>query len=412
MDITRRFFLGGATAGLLLSTFGATALPAPRGLHRPTTKRRRAVVAIFLRGGIDGLNLVAPYADERYRELRRNLAVAPPGGERGAVDLDGYFGLNPAARALGPLFESGTAVALQAVGWDGNTRSHFEEQDTWETCTAGGDPGATGWLNRHLASSEGHGPIRAVTIGSTLPRILRGEARALALRGLDDLGRARSSAALAKAYADAATGAAAERLRKEAETAFDALRTLEAVAAEPYEPSAEYPDTDIARRLREVARLVKADLGLEVAQLDYGGWDSHENQGGFGGSYHQRLQRLCDALAAFATDLDDRLDDVLVLTLSEFGRTASVNGTGGTDHGSGNALIALGGPVHRRREERDGAVLGTWPGLERDQLEDGRDLAFTTDFRHVLAEVVAGHLGNTDLETVLPGVERRPVGLV
>lgn len=421
MQITRRFFLKSsgslaAYCGLLpsLPIFDdeQSALPAAAG---------KTLVVVFLRGGIDGLNLIVPHGDDAYYRLRNWVVVRRPGEQNGAIDLDGFFGLNPAAASMAPLFQEGSAVALQAVGYAENTRSHFEEQDVWETGIAGNTIHSDGWLNRHLATSQGNGIVRAVAIGDTLPRILRGDAQALALRGLSDLslgtGREKSSsvvAALERGYRSnpGDQGTARELLSRSANATLAALKELRKVAGKEYQSDVAYPDTEIGRQMREVARLIRADVGLEVCEVDFGGWDTHRDQGAAGGPYSNRVRQLADALTAFTRDLEQRLDDVMVLTLSEFGRTAAQNGTGGTDHGWGNCLLALGGPVLAAGEGKPRKVLGDWPGLSPDQLHQGRDLRHTTDFRDVLAEVVRLHLGNRDLQRVLPGHEFKRVGLI
>ena len=347
------------------------------------SKRGKTLVVVFLRGGMDGLNFVVPFKDPSYYGLRKGIAVPEPGKPSGCVDLNGFFGLHPRAAALAPLFAKGQAVALQAVGYDRNTRSHFEEQDTWETGVSGNTISSDGWLNRHLMTSQGHGPIRAVSVGDTLPRILRGKAPAFAMRGITDLGlfpdgakgidpsqQDRIAAALEHAYccdprvvkaAAAASSAtiaqpgeddvrsARELLSQTAQATFEGITQLKAVSKQQYTPAAKYPESDLGKRLAQVARLIKADIGLEVVEVDYGSWDTHQNQGSAlndgGGSYGRLVGGLADALAAFTQDIESRLDDVLVVTLSDFGRTAAENGTGGTDHGWANCMLAIGGPV-------------------------------------------------------------------
>jgi len=421
MQLTRRFFLRGSGAALgYLGAAPLTQLLQESGVTPEKVKRAKTVVVVFLRGGADGLNLVVPHGDPAYYQLRSWLAVQPPGRPNGAIDLDGFFGLHPAAAPLAPWFRSGTAVALQAVGNAHNTRSHFEEQDVWETGIVGNTIHSDGWLNRHLATSEGHGVVRAVSVGDSLPRILRGDATALSVRGLSDLAfserperMAGVVAALEAAYeSDKANGAAQQLLASSGKETLEALQVLQELAALEFQPKVEWPNTDLGRRLREVARLVRGDVGLEVVELDLGGWDTHQNQGAIGGPYSQLVGQLAGALAAFLGEMEDRMDDLLVLTLSEFGRTAAQNGTGGTDHGWGNCLLAMGGPVRTASKGQARGVLGEWPGLAREQLQDGRDLRHTTDFRDVFAEVVRGHLGNKNLEKVLPAHEFRPVGLI
>jgi uncharacterized protein (DUF1501 family) len=436
MHLTRRFFLQ-ATGSLVaylgvapVDLFARAGVPRPASLPRVT--RGKTLVVIFLRGGADGLNLVIPHGDPAYADLRKGIGLGAPGAGKpeSVIDLDGFFGLHPRLKAMGPLFESGVAAAAHAVGYDKNTRSHFEEQDVWETGVVGNTYQSDGWLNRHLATSEGHGPFRAVTIGDALPRILHGKATAYAIRGLDDLsmpgGKADPhviAAALEHAYCvptpdrPKAAADARDLLAQSARTTLDGLTQLKAIADQPYTPKAEYPKTPLATKLQQVARLVKADIGLEVAELDIGGWDTHQNQGAAAGQFGDLAQQLGDALAAFAADLDDRLDDVTVVTISDFGRTAAENGTGGTDHGWANCMLLVGGPVARAGRQAAEAgkprkVVTTWPGLAHDQLHQGRDLLHTTDFRDVLSELVKVHLGNPHLETILPQHEFKPVGLI
>jgi len=232
----------------------------------PSAPRNKTLVVVFLRGGMDGLNLIVPYADEHYYRLRSFIAVQRPGQENGALDLDGRFGLHPFAEPLHAHFLSGQAVALNAVGYEGNTRSHFEEQDVWETGLLANTIRSDGWLNRHLATTTGHGPIRAVAIGDTLPRILRGDAQALAIRSLDELtlgdrGDVSVAGVLEHAYGPKGADGARGLLDAGGTATIDALREFKKVAEASYKSDVEYPQTDLARRMSEVARLVKADVG-------------------------------------------------------------------------------------------------------------------------------------------------------
>jgi len=417
MELTRRRFLetsSSALAALGTAPLGLASLGLPRS--RAAVAPGRVLVLVFLRGGADGLNLIVPHGEPAYYRLRERLAIPRPGEENGALDLDGTFGLNPWARALLPHFEAGTGVALHAVGRAGSTRSHFEEQDVWETGVVEDTQGADGWLNRHLQTSAGHGPVRAVSFGESLPRYLRGDEEVFAVRALDELAegaeasRSGALSALASAYAG---GAGNPQVERGGRAALDALRQLEQVARAPYSSQVEYPDDAFARRLRDVARTVRAGVGLEVAGVDLGGWDTHQDQGGAAGGVHSQLvRRLSDGLDAFLRDLEDRSSDVLVLVVSEFGRTAARNGSGGTDHGWANCVLAFGGPVLAAGGGIPRKLVGQWPGLEPGQLHEDRDLMHTTDFRDVLAEVASAHLGNDALEAVLPGHEPRPVGLL
>lgn len=415
--LTRRDFLR-STSAFALTPF----LPMGRLVEdeqKAGTKRRKTLVLIFLRGGMDGLNLIVPHGENAYYEARPWIAVPRPGEANGAIDLDGQFGLHPFAAPLAPLFEDGRAVAIHAIGNAANTRSHFEEQDIWETGVLQNTARSDGWMNRHLQTTKGDGPVRAVTVGETLPRILRGKSRALAIRGLSDFsldGNSAAADALVKAFDRAHRADSEERSRELLdETGRDALtafRELRAVAEKPYKSKVEYPSNDLARRLREVARLVKADVGLEIAELDYGGWDTHQNQGSVGGPFSQLVRTLSGAVAAFESDLEERSEDVLLLAVSEFGRTIRQNGTAGTDHGWANCALAFGGALQSTSASASRKLIGTWPGLERDQRREGRDLAHTTDFRDLIANAVGGHLGNPRLDLVLPEYEARPLPVV
>lgn len=429
MKITRRYFL--QTTGVLAAYCGVAplqALGAAADASTAPVASGKTLVSIFLRGGIDGLNLIVPYADPGYAKLRTNLRINNPGQDEGCLDLDGAFGLHPRAKALMDAFDAGHAVAAHAVGYGKNSRSHFEEQDVWETGVIGNTVGSDGWLNRHLLTSEGRGPVRAVAIGDALPRILRGDAPAYAIRGLADLGLPRTqqqdqiTAALEHAYQcdpRKESDDASALVQDTGAQTLEGMKLIQSVANLPYSPAASYPNSGLANQLKSAARLIKADIGIEVIQIDYGGWDTHNNQGnGILGNYGNKVEQLSEALAAFTRDLGERLDDVLVLTLSDFGRTARENGTRGTDHGWANAMLALGGPVTKTGEkagvgsDKRRKVLTDWPGLMPDQLHQNRDLMHTTDFRDVLSEVVHTHLGNPNLAKIIPGHEPKRVGLI
>ena len=438
MHITRRYFL--QTTGALAAYVGVTPLTGLIGsasANPVSVTKGKTLVVVFLRGGIDGLNLIVPYADPHYADLRKAYLARAlrPGEENGAVDLErDVLWAEPGGplRSM-PFFDRrGRSWPLHAVGYDpNNSRSHFEEQDIWET----GVIGNTVELRRMAEpppadQSEGRGPIRAVALGDTLPRILRGEATAYAVRGLSDLGLPQPrggadavAAALEHAYQCEPMRAAPDArdlVTQTGDATLDGIATIRKLMAAEYQPAADYPAKNaLGERLAAAARLIKSDIGVEVISIDYGGWDTHNNQGnGIEGNYANKVQQLAEAMNAFATDLGDRLNDTLVLTLSDFGRTARENGTRGTDHGWANAMLAMGGPVMKTGDkagigsDQRRKVLADWPGLAEDQLNAKRDLLHTTDFRDVLAEVVQTHLGNTNLPAVLPDHTFKPVGLV
>jgi uncharacterized protein (DUF1501 family) len=368
-------------------------------------RKRKVLVAIFQRGAADGLNIVVPHGEQRYYDLRPTIAVARPSANAApgetAIDLDGFFGLHPSLAPLKPLWDSRQLAIVHAAGSPDPTRSHFDAQDYMESGTPGLKATNDGWLNRALPKVEGKpSPVRAVSLGPVMPRTLRGSNSAVAVESL--AGFNVRDAAAAKTL-EAMYGATGDRiLNATGRETFEAVAILSALQKTPYQPAngAEYPRGRFGDSLRQVAQLIRADVGVEVAFADIGGWDHHVNEVGPKASVGQlanRLDELAKALAAFQRDLGDRMEDVMVVTMSEFGRTAKENGNRGTDHGHANVMFALGGPVE------GGKVYGKWPGLAQEQLYEQRDLALTTDFRDVLSEAVFRHLGNRSLDAVFPG---------
>jgi len=396
--------------------------------------RRKTLVCIFQRGAVDGLNMVVPFGEPAYYRSRRSIAVPAPGrGEGTAIDLDGFFGLHPALRPLHDLYRRGELAVVHAVGSPHPTRSHFDAQDFMETATPGVKSTRDGWLNRvlsetacsacsgrtladpaahaadhaagqiGLASAPASAALRGIAIGPALPRSLWGRHPALAIADLDRFGLA-GDPALAEAVARLYRPGPEDAVAAAGEEALEAMRILRRIDPARYRPrpGVQYPATEFGRALRQIAQLIKADVGVEIAFADIGGWDTHVAQGGAEGQLARRLDELARGLRAFHDDLGDRMEDVVVLTMSEFGRTVAENGSGGTDHGHANCMLVLGGPV------AGGKVHGEWPGLEPEQLHEGRDLALTTDFRDIFAEVVARHLGAERLDRVFPGYPLDP----
>ncbi|WP_291984623.1 DUF1501 domain-containing protein [Luteitalea sp.] len=377
------------------------------------TRRRKVLVVVFQRGAVDGLNMVVPHGDGAYYAARPTIAIAAPGKDGGALDLDGHFGLHPRLAPLHALYTRGQLAIVHACGSPDPTRSHFDAQDYMETGTPGVKSTQDGWLNRALAQrhdAEHAGAMRAVALSPQLPRVLQGSAPVLAMASLQRM--ALTSGARAGDAFEAQYAAAADQvLRDTGREAFDAMRTLRDVETRGPRTAADatYPRSPFGEALRQVAQLIKADVGLEVAYAEIGGWDTHVNQGGAEGQLAGRLADVGRTLGAFVTDLGTGMQDVVVVTMSEFGRTVAENGTRGTDHGHGNAMLLLGGPV------RGGRVYGRWPGLDTAQRVEGRDLAITTDFRDVFSEVLTSHLGVGDLRPVFPGhawTPARRLGLV
>src|SRR5687768_14618571 len=350
--------------------------------------------------------MVVPHGDAEYYALRPTIAIPRPGARAdAAIDLDGFFGLHPALRPLQPLWQRGLLAPVHAVGSPSATRSHFDAQDYMESGTPDLKSTPDGWLNRYLAArgtcaecdAKTPTPFRGVTMTEQTPRILTGPAPVIAMSSVDDFTIRASGSDVERLEALYRTGRADIIHGAGAET-FDAVKMLRAANPQRYRPEngAEYPRSQFGQRLLQIAQLIKADVGLEIAFADVGGWDTHVNQGGATGQLANRLTDFAGAVAALTTDLGDRMGDVLILTMSEFGRMARENGNRGTDHGHAGSLFVIGGSV------KGGTVHGKWPGLAREQLYEGRDLALTTDFRSVFAEVAREHLGAGDTSSLFP----------
>jgi len=367
-----------------------------------TTKGSKTLVAIFQRGAVDGLNVIVPFGEKAYYDARPTIAVPRPGVDGGAIDLDGFFGLHPSLASLTPYFKDHSAAFVHAVGSPDATRSHFDAQDFMESGTPGVKSTEDGFLSRAVGVKKETpvSPLRAVALSPALPRILAGSAGAVAMTNLSQFGirgGANVSGGFESMYAEAVAGT----LGGTAKESFEAARILKSADPQKLQPEngAVYPNNPLGNSLKQIAQLIKSNVGLEVAFTDVGGWDTHAGEGGSQGQLANNLRNFSDSIAAFARDLGSRMSDVVLVTMSEFGRTVRENGNRGTDHGHANFMLVLGGGV------KGGKVYGKWPGLEKEQLYEGRDLALTTDFRDVLGEVVAKHLGNANLSAVFPGYE-------
>ncbi len=360
--------------------------------------RKKTLVTVFQRGGVDGLNMVIPFGEKHYYDYRPTIAVPAPSKERrAAIDLDGFFGLHPALQPLHALYDRGELAIIHAAGSPHETRSHFDAQDYMESAAPGTKHVGDGWLNRYMHENQHPEAtsFRGVALGEVLPKALKGAAPALALGDLTGSRKVQGARALYESMYDHETNALLSGTAREMFNAIDQLAELNPEAYEP-DHGAEYPNGVFGQSMRQLAQLIKADLGVEIAFVDIGGWDTHSDQGSLEGRLPQRLQIFADTLAAFYTDLGDRMGDVAVLTMSEFGRTARENGSAGTDHGKANVMFLMGGGV------RGGAVYTDWPGLAPEQLNEDRDLAMTTDFRDVFAEVLIGHLDPEKPDAVFP----------
>jgi uncharacterized protein (DUF1501 family) len=399
--MTRRIFLRGSA--IVMAGMGAV----PSWLARAAAvegKKRKVLVTIFLRGAADGLNIVVPFAEKRYHELRPTMAIAAPGQSNvngpfngGAIDLDSRFALNGAMQPLKALWEKKQLAIVEATGSPDSSRSHFDAQDYMESGTSGKTMG-DGWLNRALPPAAADtSPLRAVSMGNQVARTLRGEREAIAIGDSQqfNMGNQEATSILESMYSTS-TDAKWGRTGK---NAFDVMKLIQSINRTPDNPQngAQYfQGGELGRNLQQLARLIKADAGVEAAFAEVGGWDHHGNENQ---QLANMLRQFSSALAAFSQDMGDRMEDIVIVTMSEFGRTVAENGNAGTDHGHGSMMMVIGGPV------QGGKVYGKWPGLEKEQLFEGRDLAVTTDFRSVLGELIRGHLGQKDLGPVFPGYQ-------
>ena len=406
----RRYFL--KASGIGLASFGLMSV-APTFLHQfanaaalPATDgygRKKILITIFQRGAVDGLNMVVPYGESEYYDYRSSIAIPKPNQTDGAVELDGYFGLHPSLKPFESFWKNKQMAVVHSVGSPDNTRSHFDAQDYMESATPGVKSTKDGWLNRVLQTKieKDASPFRAVALNPQVPRSLMGRAPTIAMSNLADF------AINAGAYTNSVQGGfegiwqqkANDSLGDTGKETFEAVNFLKKANPAQYKAAngAQYPNSQFGRSLLQIAQLIKAGVGLEVAFAEIGGWDTHSNEGSSRGQLANNLRDFSQSIAALADDLGKQMDDVVILTMSEFGRTARQNGTGGTDHGHGNAMFIIGNSV------KGGKVYGDWKGLKNDQLNEGRDLAVTTDFRDVFGELSYKHLGNKNLDKVFPG---------
>ena len=410
-SVTRRGFLRGGALALV----GTSVIPAflTRSVYAEVARAavgKKKLVVVFQRGACDGLNVVVPYKEPNYYAMRPTIGIA----QKDLLDLDGFFGLHPAMASMKPLFDQGHLAMVQAAGSPDPSRSHFDAQDYMESGTPGVKSTVDGWLNRALQVEPEKGKpsvFRAVVLGPEVPRTLAGRVPAIAVANLSDFSVAGKGAVAdgeSTAFQSMYDESSDALLHGTGEDTFEAVRMLKATNPAAYVPVAgvEYPKSAFGNSLKQVAQLLKANLGVEAAFSDVGGWDTHQNQGGAQGQLAGRLKDFSDTIAAFWKDMGDEAENVTLVTMSEFGRTARQNGTGGTDHGHANVMFVLGGQV------KGGKVYGKWPGLANEQLNEGRDLVVTTDFRNVLGEAAYKTLGVRKLDAVFPGAKVEPGGFL
>jgi uncharacterized protein (DUF1501 family) len=407
MPITRRVFLRNSA----LAVVGTAAVPsflarAAFGAAQTGARTKRLVV-IFQRGAADGLNIVVPHAEPQYYAMRPSINIP----RKAVLDLDGFFGLHPSLAPFQPLWQQRQLAIVHAAGSPDPTRSHFDAQDFMEAGTPGVKATEDGWLNRSLRNlplpqQTQRSPFQAIAMGPSIPRILSGVEPAIAMNNINDFsvgGRNPKPSPAATAFEAMYNHSLDTVLHGTGEETFDAVKMLKSADPSKYTPApgADYAKGRFGDSLRQLAQLIKANLGVQVAFADIGGWDHHVNEGSVDGQIANVLRDFSQSLAAFWTDLGDLGEDTVVVTMSEFGRTTRENGNRGTDHGHANVMFVLGGPV------KGGRVYGRWPGLDQSQLYEGRDLALTTDFRQVIGEAVARHMGNKNLKEVFPGYENQ-----
>jgi uncharacterized protein (DUF1501 family) len=406
MNISRRYFIKSGGIAML----GMASLPSflQRAVAATASPNKKKMVVLFQRGAMDGLNVVVPFAEPNYYALRPTIAIPQPnrGGAEAAIDLDGFFGLHPSLEPLLPLFKNGQLAIVQAVGSPDPSRSHFDAQDFMESGTPGVKATDDGWLNRAIQSmaEEKPSPFRAVAFGPYLPRTLQGTAPAVAIPDLKQFKMYGPQQTTEGGFEAMYAQTVDQAMRGVGHETFEAIDQLKQINPDTYQPDngAQYPKGRFGQSLMEIAELFKADVGLEVAFLDSGGWDHHVNEGGVQGQLANLLRDLGQGIAAFHQDMGDRMGDVVFVSMSEFGRTAHENGNHGTDHGHANCMFVMGGDI------KGGRVYSRWPGMSQGQLYEGRDLAVTTDYRSVLGEIISKHLGDRDLKAVFPGFANDP----
>jgi uncharacterized protein (DUF1501 family) len=405
MSITRRIFLKNGAMAVVDTAAVPSFLTCAAWAAAAAGSNNKRLVVIFQRGAADGLNIVVPHAEPSYYAMRPSINIP----RQQVIDLNGFFGLHPSLAPLKPLWDQRQLAIVHAAGSPDTTRSHFDAQDYMESGTPGVKITSDGWLNRTLQSelAAGHSPFRGIALGTSLPRILAGKAPAVAVsnvNGFSIAGGNPAAAPLGNTFEAMYAESVDSVLHSTGRETFEAVKMLKSADPQRYTPApgANYPPGRFGDALRQTAQLIKSNLGVQIAFTDIGGWDHHVNEGATEGQLATVLRDFSQSIAAFWTDLGSITADTVLVTMSEFGRTARENGNRGTDHGHANVMFVLGGPV------RGGRVYGRWPGLDPSQLNEGRDLALTTDFRRVLGEAVSRHLGNTNLTSVFPGFDNSP----
>ena len=382
-----------------------------------TAVRGDTLVVVFLRGAADGLNMVVPHAEEAYHRLRPSLRLPRPDDprvnkDRRVIDLDGFFGFHPDLRPLQSAWEAGQLACVQACGAPDESRSHFKAMELMERGVNEESGPATGWIGRHLATlnTNNPSPLRAIGLGEQLPRSLYGPVPASSLRSIAEfhLGESESAKTLTSALNVLYSGEG--HLAMQGQETLQIINSLEKLDPAKYKPAGiigtAYPETDFGHGLKQIAMLIKAQVGLETAAIDLGGWDTHFAQGVQDGIMPRLMSDLSEGLAALHSDLQNHMDNLTLVVMTEFGRRAYENASLGTDHGHGGLMFLLGGAIN------GGQVITKWPGLEKENLVGPGDLAVTIDYRDVLSEILTKRLNNPSLNDIFPGYEPKAVGVI
>lgn len=377
----------------------------------------KTLIVIFQRGGCDGLNTVVPYHDERYYQLRPTIAVAAPDSSNpeASLALNDKFALHPSLAPLLSHYQQGNLAVLPAVHYPEASRSHFRGQHLIESAQLSSEA-SDGWLNRHMQTQVFSSPFRAVGIGDELSQSLRGPITASSFTSLESYGlginEAEETLLLNRIKPvfnqSTASNSAKALLQRFGKKTFDDLAYIQSIRDQGYvvDNGAQYPDNSFGRDLQQVAQLIKAGAGLELATIDIGGWDTHSNQGAgeANGNHARSLGSFAQGIDALTKDLGPHMNDVVIMTSTEFGRTAKENGSRGTDHGYASSWFVLGNTVN-------GGIKGDWPGLAEDQLYQGRYLDMSIDYRDVYHQILQNHLFNSETSQVLPDFSPTPLNL-
>jgi len=374
--------------------------------------RGDTLVVVFLRGAADVLNMVVPHGEEAYYQLRPSLGIPHPDDtnakkDERTMDLDGFFGFHPSMSALLDAWRSEQLAIIHACGAPDESRSHFKAMELMERGVEDERGPASGWIGRHLGTlnTGNSSPLRAVGMGTRPQRSLSGSVPVSALRSIADFHLGGDPRALQQMRAALNTVYAEDILGQDTLSIMDTLETLDPLRYLPSR-SAKYPDSEFGLALKQTAMLIKAEVGLEVSAIDVGGWDTHFAQGASTGQMPNLMKDLADGLAAFHTDMFGHMHQLTTVTMSEFGRRASENGSLGTDHGHGSMMMVLGGNVN------GGKVHGEWPGMAEGQLIGPGDLAVTTDYRDVLSEILVKRLNNPSTDEIFPEYKPEIPGIV